>query len=87
MPSKYFSGFPDVTSRTEVDIRNVLEPLTSISSRVCLHDEDGQKDDVADYIRFTVYSDKKIMRWREKDKELAVETLSNRAEKTYETLT
>ena len=75
-----------ITSRPEVDIRNVLEPLTTISSRVSLHDEDGQKEDIADYIRFVVYSDKKIMRWREQDRELVVETLSNRAHGMYEAL-
>jgi hypothetical protein len=75
-----------ITSRPEVDIRNVLEPLTTTSSRVSLHDEDGQKEDIADYIRFIVYSDKKIMRWREKDKELVVETLSDRAHGMYGTL-
>ena len=37
-----------ITSRPEVDIRNVLEPLTTLSSRVPLHDEDGQKKDIAD---------------------------------------
>jgi hypothetical protein len=67
-----------ITSRPEVDIRNVLEPLTTTSSRVSLHDQDGQKKDIADYIRFVVYSDKKIMRWEEKDKELVVKTLSDR---------
>jgi len=75
-----------ITSRPEVDIRNVLEPLTTISSRVSLHDEDGQKDDIAGYIKSIVYSDKKIMRWREEDKELVVETLSNRAQGMYESL-
>ena len=69
-----------ITSRPEVDIRNVLEPLTTISSRISLHDEGGQKEDISDYIRFVVYSDKKIMRWREEDKELVVGTLSNRAQ-------
>jgi hypothetical protein len=75
-----------ITSRPEVDIRNVLEPLTTTSGRVSLHEEDGQKEDIADYIRFIVYSDKKIMRWREEDKELVVETLSNRADGMYEAL-
>jgi len=74
-----------VTSRPEIDIRNGLEPLTTISSRVSLHDEDGQKDDIADYIRFTIYSDK-TMRWREEDKEQVVEALSNRAHGMYEAL-
>jgi hypothetical protein len=72
-----------ITSRPEVDIRNILEPLTSTSSRLSLHDDDGQRKDIADYISSVVYSDKKIMRWREKDKELVVETLSTRADGMY----
>lgn len=72
-----------VTSRPEVDIRNVLAPLTTISSRISLHEEDGQKEDIADYIKFIVYSDKKIMRWREEDKELLNETLLNGAHGMY----
>jgi hypothetical protein len=68
-----------ITSRLEVDIRNVLEPLTSTSNRISLHDEDGQKKDITDYIRSIVHSDKKIMRWRDQDKELVVKTLSDRA--------
>jgi hypothetical protein len=68
-----------VTSRPEIDIRNVLEPLTSMSSRISLHDEDGQKRDIADYVRSVVYSDSKMMRWRDQDKELVIETLSDRA--------
>jgi hypothetical protein len=75
-----------ITSRPEVDIRDVLEPLTIISSRVSLHEEDGQKEDISGYIRSIVKSDKKIMRWREEDKELVVETLSNRADGMYEAL-
>ena len=72
-----------ITSRSEVDIRNVLEPLTSTSHRISLHDEDGQKKDIAEYISSVVYSDKKIMRWREQDKELVVKTLSDRADGMY----
>jgi len=68
-----------VTSRPEIDIREVLEPLTS--RRVCLHDQTGQKEDIADYIRSVVYSDSEsiMKRWRTEDKELVIETLSNRA--------
>jgi hypothetical protein len=73
-----------ITSRPEVDIRNVLDPLTSTSSRVSLHDEDGQKKDIADYIKFVIYSDKWIMKWPENDKELVVDTLSNGANGMYE---
>jgi hypothetical protein len=69
-----------VTSRPEIDIRNVLEPLTS--HRVSLHDQSGQKKDIADYVRSIVYSDaEQIMRrWRMEDKELVIQTLSERAD-------
>jgi len=69
-----------VTSRPEIDIRNVLGPLTS--RRVSLHDQTGQKKDIADYVRSVVYSDsEQIMRsWKMEDKELVVETLSERAD-------
>jgi len=69
-----------VTSRPEVDIREVLEPLTS--RRVCLHDQTGQKEDIANYIRSVVYSDSEpiMKRWRTEDKELVIETLSERAD-------
>ena len=68
-----------VTSRPEIDIRNVLEPLTSTSNRISLHDEEGQNKDIADYVRSVVYSDSKMMRWRDQDKELVIDTLSSRA--------
>jgi hypothetical protein len=73
-----------ITSRPEVDIRNFLEPLTSTSDRISLHDEDGQKKDIAEYISSVVYSDRKIMKWREQDKELVIKTLSRRADGMYE---
>ena len=69
-----------VTSRPEIDIRNVLEPLTS--RRVSLHDQSGQKKDIADYVRSVVYSDSEqiMRRWKMEDKELVIETLSERAD-------
>jgi hypothetical protein len=68
-----------VTSRPEIDIRKVLEPLTS--RRVSLHDQSGQKEDIADYVRSIVYSNsEQIMgRWRTEDKELVIRMLSERA--------
>ena len=68
-----------VTSRPEIDIREVLEPLTS--RQVSLHDQTGQKKDISDYIRSVVYSDSEpiMKRWRTEDKELVIETLSDRA--------
>ena len=69
-----------VTSRPEIDIRNVLEPLTSL--RVSLHDESGQKKDISDYVRSVVYSDSEqiMRRWKMEDKELVIRTLSERAD-------
>ena len=69
-----------VTSRPEFDIRNVLEPLTSC--RVSLHDQSGQKEDIADYVRSVVYSNSEqiMRRWRTEDKELVIKSLSERAD-------
>ncbi len=69
-----------VTSRPEVDIRDVLEPLTS--RRVSLHDQSGQKKDIEGYVRSVVYSNSEpiMRRWRKEDKELVIETLSERAD-------
>ena len=72
-----------VTSRPEIDIQNAIEPLTSL--RVSLHDQIGQKEDIADYVRSIVYSssDTNMKRWKEEDKELVVETLAERADGMY----
>ncbi|KAI0000832.1 NACHT domain-containing protein [Russula compacta] len=69
-----------VTSRPEIDIRHSLEPLTSL--RVSLHDQGGQKEDIANYVRSIVYSESEAImrRWRTEDKELVIETLSERAD-------
>jgi hypothetical protein len=69
-----------VTSRPEVDVRDVLEPLTSY--RVSLHDQSGQKKDIEDYVRSVVYSNSEpiMRRWRKEDKELVIETLSEEAD-------
>ena len=69
-----------VTSRPEIDIRDVLEPLTS--SRVSLHDQSGQKQDIVDYVKSVVYSNSEpiMRRWRAEDKELVIEVLSERAD-------
>jgi hypothetical protein len=68
------------TSRPEIDIRNVLEPLTS--RRVSLHDQSGQREDIAIYVRSVVYSDSEqiMRRWKMEDKEFVIETLSERAD-------
>ncbi len=68
------------TSRPEVDIRAVLEPLAFRS--VSLHDENGQKTDIADYVQNIVYSSPStaMRRWRVDDKNLVIETLTDRAD-------
>jgi hypothetical protein len=67
-----------VASRPEMDIRMVLEPLTSL--KISLHDEIGQKEDIVEYIKFIVRSDRSMQRWKEDDKKLVVDTLSDRAD-------
>ena len=68
------------TSRPEVDIRAVLEPLAFRS--VSLHDESGQKTDIAEYVRSVVSSSPStaMRRWRVDDKNLVIETLTERAD-------
>jgi hypothetical protein len=67
-----------VTSRPEIDIQTILEPLTSLC--VSLHNQTGQKKDIVDYVNSVVYSDMKMRRWREDDRKLVIETLSERAD-------
>jgi hypothetical protein len=67
-----------VTSRFEADIQECLTSLTSLI--VSLDDEQGQKKDIADYIRHIVYSDRKMRRWRDEDKEMVIEVLSQKVD-------
>ncbi len=67
-----------VTSRPEVDIMHVLEPLTSL--RMSLHEQRGQKKDIIGYVSSVVYSDTRMRRWRDEDKTLVINTLSERAD-------
>ena len=68
------------TSRPEVYIRAVLEPLAFRS--VSLHDESGQKADIADYVRSVVKlsPSSAMRRWRAEDKNMVIETLTERAD-------
>ena len=67
-----------VTSRPEIDIQTTLEPLTTL--RVSLHNQTGQKEDIVNYVSSVVHSDKKMRRWRKEDRNLVIETLSERAD-------
>jgi hypothetical protein len=67
-----------VASRPEIDIRTALEPLTSL--RISLHEEIGQKEDIIEYIKSVVHSDRSMRRWKEEDKQLVILTLSDKAD-------
>jgi len=66
-----------VTSRPEIDIKGVLEPLTFRS--VSIHDEGGQMEDIENYIRSVVDTDPKNRRWKQQDKQLVIDSLLGRA--------
>ena len=67
------------TSRPEVDIRNAMKDLAV--HNVSLHEQDGQNQDIFDYIEFIFSSDRPghIQRWKEEDRQLAKDTLLNGA--------
>ena len=67
-----------VTSRPEIDIRTVLEPLTSL--HISLHNQSGQKKDIIRYINNFVHSDRRMQRWRPEDKQIVVDTLAAKAD-------
>jgi hypothetical protein len=66
-----------VSGRPEFDIRVVFQSLEPHT--VPLHDENGQKQDITSYISSIVHSDPRMRRWRDEDKKLVIETLSEKA--------
>ena len=62
-----------VTSRPELDIKGVLDPL--IFRSVSLHDESGQKGDIVDYIKSVINTRPKKGVWKEEHRELAINVL------------
>jgi hypothetical protein len=67
-----------ITSRPEADIKPILEPLTFRS--VSLHDESGQKEDIENYIKWVVNTNKSMRRWKPEHKQLVIDTLIKRAD-------
>ena len=67
-----------ITSRPEFDIRTMLQPLAT--QQLCHHDESGQKQDIVDYVTFVVQSDKKMMKWRDDEKIMVIEKLTEKAD-------
>ena len=66
-----------ITSRPEVDIRTVLEAL--LFRNVSLDDQKGQKEDIVKYIKSVVESDPDMQRWRPEDRQLVINSLSQKA--------
>ena len=67
-----------ITSRHEADIKPVLEPLSFRS--VSLHDEMGQKEDIKNYIKLVVNTNKNMGRWRPEHRQLVISVLIERAD-------
>ena len=67
-----------VTSRPEIDIEAVLEPLTFHS--FSLHDEGGQMEDIDNYIKYFVNTDTKMQKWKTADKELVIDVLTEKSD-------
>ncbi|KAI0292485.1 hypothetical protein B0F90DRAFT_1671154 [Multifurca ochricompacta] len=67
-----------VSSCLEADIRSVLHPLTS--QTVCLHEENGQIEDINNYINFFINSDVNTRQWKDDDKEFVIKKVSEEAD-------
>jgi NACHT domain len=67
-----------VTSRPEADVEPVLHPLAL--SSVSLHGENGQVQDIAEYVKFFVDTDPKMKKWREEDRKHVIEVLTRKAD-------
>ena len=67
-----------VTSRPENDIQAILGPL--VPQPVSLHNQSGQKQDIADYVRSFVETDRRMRRWRDEDKDLVIKALPEKAD-------
>jgi len=67
-----------VTSRPETDIKALLGPLAFRS--VSLHDENGQMEDIENYIKSVVRKDARNRKWKAEDKQLVIDALIKNAD-------
>jgi hypothetical protein len=67
-----------VTSRPELDIKRILEPLASRS--ISLHDERGQKEDIENYIKSVVNTNRNMRRWKPEHRQRVIDELTERAD-------
>jgi hypothetical protein len=74
-------GYPHlrvcVTSRPEADIEANLQPL--VSHCVSLHDENGQREDINNYIITFINTDPNTRKWKREEKELVINRLTQSA--------
>jgi hypothetical protein len=73
-----------ITSRPEIDIRVVLDPLEPYS--VSLHDQEGQIEDIAEYVKSVVHSDVRMREWPKEEKKLVIDTLARYSGGMYVTI-
>jgi hypothetical protein len=67
-----------VASRPEADISDVLQPLAFRS--ISLHEENGQVQDIAEYVKSVIDEDRKMRRWNATDKRLVIDVLTRKAD-------
>jgi len=67
-----------VTSRPEVDIKTILEPLAFHS--ISLHDERGQQKDIIMYIQSIVNTNKNMQNWHLEHRQLVIDELTKKAD-------
>ncbi len=66
-----------VTSRPEIDIKDVLGPLNFCS--ISLHDERGQKQDIEDYIKSIIHTHRQNQWWKAEHMQLAINVLTEKS--------
>jgi hypothetical protein len=76
------SQFPNlrifVTSRPDMDIKAVLDPLNFRS--ISLHEESEQLEYIDNYIKSVVDMDRMMRRWKASEKQLVIDRLTQKAD-------
>jgi hypothetical protein len=67
-----------VTSRPETDIKAIFDPMAFHT--ISLHDEIGQIQDITNYIKSVVTTDRMMRRWKAADRQLVIDELTNKAD-------
>jgi hypothetical protein len=67
-----------ISSRPEIDIKTIIHP--SVFHSISLHDENGQVQEIIDYVTSIVGSNPGMRNWTMEDKELVIDELSQKAD-------